>query len=114
LKKNKNQSDVSILWKEHAMFASFAPSENPEVVVAVVSEHDDKGGGGASAAPVAGDILNAYFDLKKQRESLALGTLKPEDKNQDGAAATSNPQKMSPIIEERAQAPMTGRGSTYE
>jgi len=114
LKKNKNQSDVSILWKEHAMFASFAPSENPEVVVTVVSEHDEKGGGGASAAPVAGDILNAYFNLKKQRESLALGTLKPEDKNEDGSSATSHPQKKPPIIEERAQAPMTGRGSTYE
>ncbi len=58
LKKNRNQTDVSILWKEHAMFASFAPSEDPEIVVAVISEHDDKGGGGASAAPVAGGNLN--------------------------------------------------------
>lgn len=73
LKKNKNQSDVSVLWKEHAMFASFAPVEAPEVVVMVVSEHDEKGGGGASAAPVAGVILNKYFELKKRRESLAIG-----------------------------------------
>jgi penicillin-binding protein 2 len=73
LKKNKNQTDVSILWKEHAMFASFAPSEDPEIVVAVISEHDDKGGGGASAAPVAGHILNTYFKLKKRRAPLAIG-----------------------------------------
>ena len=67
LKKNKNQSDVSILWKEHAMFASFAPVDSPEIVVIVVSEHDAIGGGGAAAAPVAGVILNKYFELKRQR-----------------------------------------------
>jgi penicillin-binding protein 2 len=73
LKKNKNQTDVSILWKEHAMFASFAPSNDPEIVVAVISEHDEKGGGGASAAPVAGKILNTYFKLKNRRAGLAVG-----------------------------------------
>ena len=89
LKKNKNQSDVSILWKEHAMFASFAPSDNPEVVVAVVSEHDDKGGGGASAAPVAGEILNTYFQLKKSRAGLAIGATEstPTAKTQDDQKA---------------------------
>ncbi|MCX6125289.1 MAG: penicillin-binding transpeptidase domain-containing protein, partial [Proteobacteria bacterium] len=73
LKKNKNQSDVSVLWKEHAMFASFAPVEDPEIVVIVVSEHDEVRGGGASAAPVAGAILNKYFDLKKRRSATAIG-----------------------------------------
>lgn len=78
LKRNRNQSDVSVRWKEHAMFASFAPVEDPEIVVAVVSEHDEKGGGGASAAPVAGKILQTYFRLKTQRQGLALGgELKP-------------------------------------
>jgi penicillin-binding protein 2 len=86
LKKNKNQTDVSVLWKEHAMFASFAPAENPEIVVAVISEHDDKGGGGASAAPVAGFILNRYFELKKRRTGLAIGSASlptaPSNENQ--------------------------------
>jgi penicillin-binding protein 2 len=87
LKKNKNQTDVSVLWKEHAMFASFAPAEDPEIVVAVISEHDDKGGGGASAAPVAGQILNRYFELKKRRSGLTIGASIPQasapDKNQE-------------------------------
>ena len=86
LKKNKNQSDVSILWKEHALFASFAPVENPEVVVVIISEHDDKGGGGASAAPVAGQILRSYFDLKKRRAGLAIGAaVTPIPTSQEGA-----------------------------
>lgn len=93
LKKNKNQTDVSVLWKEHAMFASFAPSETPEVVVTVVSEHDDKGGGGASAAPVAGEILNAYFELKKERAGLALGTLPVTDKLGSKSPSTSTPSE---------------------
>ena len=67
LKKNNKQKDVSIKWREHAMFAAFAPTVNPEIVVAVVSEHDEMSGGGASAAPVAGIILKKYFELKKKR-----------------------------------------------
>lgn len=99
LKKNKNQTDVSVLWKEHAMFASFAPSETPEVVVTVVSEHDDKGGGGASAAPVAGEILNAYFELKKERTSLALGALPGTDKSESKSPSTSTPSETAMGIE---------------
>lgn len=78
LKKNHNQRDVSMKWKEHAMFAAFAPVEDPEIVVAVVSENDSVGGGGASAAPVAGKILNAYWNLKKKRE--LANAEEPEDK----------------------------------
>ena len=59
------------------MFASFAPTEAPEIVVIVVSEHDDVGGGGASAAPVAGHILNRYFELKKHRSGTAIGAAIP-------------------------------------
>lgn len=71
LKKNHNQRDVSMKWKEHAMFAAFAPAEDPEIVVAVVSENDSVGGGGAAAAPVAGKILNTYWNLKKSRAKLS-------------------------------------------
>lgn len=45
----------------HAWFAAFAPSDEPEVAVAVLIEHG--GGGGAAAAPVACRVLAAYFDL---------------------------------------------------
>ena len=67
LKKNRNQTDVAMKWKEHAIFAAFSPAENAEVAIIVLSENDSVGGGGASAAPVAGKILSAYWDLKKQK-----------------------------------------------
>ncbi len=67
LKKNQNQSDVSMKWREHAMFAAISPIENAEIAVLVVSENDSKGGGGASAAPVAQKILSQYWELKSKR-----------------------------------------------
>lgn len=43
----------------HAWFASFAPAENPEVVLVVMVE--EKGMGSEVAAPVARKILEGYF-----------------------------------------------------
>jgi penicillin-binding protein 2 len=47
-------------FNDHAWFTSYAPAENPEVVVTVLLEHT--GGGGAMAAPLAAKVLAAYFD----------------------------------------------------
>lgn len=63
---NKND-DVSVNWKEHALFAAFSPVENAEVAIIIVSENDAIGGGGAQAAPIAQKILKAYWDLKEQK-----------------------------------------------
>jgi penicillin-binding protein 2 len=54
---------------DHAIFAAFAPVENPEVAVAVVIE--TIGHGGEFAAPVAGKILGAYFELKRTPLNMA-------------------------------------------
>jgi penicillin-binding protein 2 len=47
-------------YKDHAWFTTYAPAEEPEVVVTVILEHT--GGGGANAAPIAQKVLAAYFD----------------------------------------------------
>lgn len=74
LKKNRNQKDVSMKWKEHALFAAFSPAKNPEIVVVVVSENDREGGGGVSAAPVAGKIVDAFWRLKEERKGAKYAT----------------------------------------
>ncbi|MBK8012830.1 MAG: penicillin-binding protein 2 [Deltaproteobacteria bacterium] len=53
-------------WKvrDHAWFASFAPSEHPEVVVVVFNEHG--GGGSSAAAPAAMQIVSAWWTKKTQ------------------------------------------------
>jgi peptidoglycan glycosyltransferase len=45
--------------QDHAWFASFAPVQDPEVVVIVLVERGGKGG--QVAAPLARKILNAIF-----------------------------------------------------
>src|SRR5690606_35620926 len=49
-------------YRDHAWFASFAPVEAPEIVVAVLDEHG--GGGGANAAPIAQKVLQRWWDEK--------------------------------------------------
>ena len=47
--------------RDNAMFISFAPYENPEIVVVVAIENVAKGGGASNAAPVARQIMDQYF-----------------------------------------------------
>ena len=45
----------------HSWFIGFAPVENPKVAIAVLVEQG--GRGGERAAPLAGSLLQRYFDL---------------------------------------------------
>ncbi len=42
---NNKNDDISVKWKEHAIFAAFSPVEEAEVALAIVSENDAVGGG---------------------------------------------------------------------
>lgn len=46
--------------RNHGWFVAFAPADNPELTVAVLTEHSCSGSVGS--APIARDILKAYFD----------------------------------------------------
>ncbi len=46
---------------ENAWFVSFAPRRNPEIVVVVLLEHGEHG---ALAAPVAREVIKAYYEKK--------------------------------------------------
>jgi penicillin-binding protein 2 len=51
-------------FEDHAWFAAYAPEEAPEVAVAVLVENG--GHGGAAAAPVAGMVLEKYFESRSR------------------------------------------------
>ncbi len=53
----------------HAWFTAFAPYVDPEIVVTVFVMNG--GEGSAVAAPVAGEVLNAYFTAKSQAAETA-------------------------------------------
>ena len=61
--KGVNQEDIAFRALDHAWFASYSPSDSPEIAVVVFSEYDG-GGGGANAAPIAQQIIEAYWRKK--------------------------------------------------
>ncbi|MGZ6144249.1 MAG: penicillin-binding transpeptidase domain-containing protein, partial [Myxococcales bacterium] len=50
--------------RDHAWFASFAPAQDPEIVVVVLNEHG--GWGAESAAPTASKVVEAWFRIKRE------------------------------------------------
>lgn len=61
--KGVNQEDIAFNALDHAWFAAYSPSDTPEIAVVVFSEYDG-GGGGANAAPIAQQIIEAYWRKK--------------------------------------------------
>lgn len=60
---NKGRAGKETQTKNNAWFVGFAPRRNPEIVVAVLVQ---AGGFGAeSAAPIARDVVKAYYDKKR-------------------------------------------------
>ncbi len=49
--------------RDHALFVGFAPVKSPKIAVAVLVENG--GGGGSTAAPVARQVMDAYFQSLK-------------------------------------------------
>ncbi|MCP9451467.1 MAG: penicillin-binding protein 2 [Nitrospira sp.] len=51
-------------FRDHAWFVAFAPIESPKIAVAVLVEH--MGHGGSAAAPLAKEVIEAYFKLNDE------------------------------------------------
>ena len=52
--------------RNHGWFAAFAPAEDPELTVVVLTEHSCSGSSGS--APIARDIFNSYFEKYSRTE----------------------------------------------
>jgi penicillin-binding protein 2 len=59
---NANPNARPYIYRDHALFAGFAPIENPKYAIAVVAEHS--GAGSRIAAPIASSMFD--FLLKKR------------------------------------------------
>ncbi len=68
-------------YMDHAWFVAFAPTDNPEIAIAVFGEHG--GGGGAVAAPIAKTAIDAYFGPRKRSANLQSAK-KPALEGQQG------------------------------
>ena len=56
--------------RHHGWFVAFAPAEDPEITVAVLTEHSCSGSSGS--APLVRDIMQAYFDNKQKNLKKSL------------------------------------------
>jgi len=52
-------------YKDNAWFVGYAPRRNPEIVVAVLVQGGEHGA--SAAAPLARDVIKAYYDKKSRR-----------------------------------------------
>ena len=58
--------EIPIQYRDHALFAAFAPVESPEIVVVAIAEHAG-GGGGSVAAPMVQMVMAKYFQKSEGR-----------------------------------------------
>lgn len=58
--KGKAIDDIPFQTLDHAWFAGYSPSDNPQIAVVVFSEYDG-GFGGSNAAPIAQKVIEAYW-----------------------------------------------------
>ena len=60
-------SEIPERYRDHALFAAFAPADDPEVMVLVLVEHGESGG--RVAAPMAQKVLARYFEKQQLRST---------------------------------------------
>ncbi|HEY2294346.1 MAG TPA: penicillin-binding protein 2 [Thermoanaerobaculia bacterium] len=61
------EQNLPFKYRDHAWFTSFAPADNPELVVTVFAEHG--GGGSKVAAPIAQALYAKYFGIDNGKPS---------------------------------------------
>ncbi|MGZ8191103.1 MAG: penicillin-binding protein 2 [Methylococcaceae bacterium] len=54
-----NENDIDFKHRDHALFISFAPVDDPKIAVAVIVENG--GHGGSVAAPIAGQVIKQFL-----------------------------------------------------
>jgi penicillin-binding protein 2 len=93
LKGNKSKE-----MKDNAWFVGFAPRSAPEIVVVAFYEHGEHG---QFAAPLARDVIKAYFDKKAR---LATQTIPPKPVPQPtvGFVRPENPPAAPQETQEKA------------
>ncbi|MBR1777385.1 MAG: penicillin-binding protein 2 [Alphaproteobacteria bacterium] len=76
----RGQDDIPWEERNHALFVSFGPTDNPRYALAVVIEHG--GGGAKTAAPIAKSIMEAVLKLdpssqppKNPKKNISAGSV---------------------------------------
>lgn len=98
VKQRDKKGAIPYQYRDHALFVAFAPYDKPEIAVAVVVEHGEHGG--SAAAPIAGNILRAYFEGKKAASKPAKTGKTPVSDGEGGAEQAGEEQASPPASKE--------------
>jgi penicillin-binding protein 2 len=60
--KGLEEDEIPFKYRDHAWFVAFAPYDKPEIAVVVMIEHG--GHGGKTSAPLAREVIKAYFETR--------------------------------------------------
>jgi penicillin-binding protein 2 len=73
---DESEEELPDHLKPHAWFVAYAPSESPEIAVAVIVEHGEHGSG--TAAPIAKEMIKTYLRNNKYEKQLIAEISKPK------------------------------------
>ncbi len=101
--------------KDNAWFVGFAPRRNPEIVVAVMVQGGEHGA--SAAAPLARDVVKAYYDKKQGKSDIEITQALPPARmsGPPRPLTVQLPQEEKPAIQSVAEtglAPRLANGST--
>ena len=89
LYKGFSEANVPYQYRDHAWFLAFAPKEDPRIVVVAIAEH--AGHGGSVAAPMARQVLEAFFHPPAEGVLTAQGETSSESPGSGPAAEGVRP-----------------------
>jgi penicillin-binding protein 2 len=87
--------------KDNAWFVGFAPRQNPEIVVSVLVQGGEHGA--SAAAPIARDVVKAYYDKKQGKiapQQLTTQAVPPGIPPSFAAQAAARAAQSEPVAEE--------------
>ena len=87
-----DEDEIPEELRDHALFIAFAPVEAPEIALAVIVENG--GGGSTTAAPLARELLDHYFNRQKDSR-----------RDERGQLRTKTPCRCPPVIRDRSVEP---------
>jgi len=89
LYKGYSEENIPYQYRDHAWFLAFAPREDPRIVVVAIAEH--AGHGGSVAAPMARQVLEAFFHPPAEGVLTAQGETPSESPGSGPAAEGVRP-----------------------
>ena len=62
-----NENDIDFKLRDHALFISFAPADDPKIAVVVIAENG--GHGGSVAAPIAEQVIKHFLESNNENRN---------------------------------------------